>query len=87
MGREVKFYLKQHEIDWIKKFSQKYNISQALVLFIILVEDKRFLRHRGLDCIGLIRAVIHNRKSYALKEEASTITQQFLVITWKKQTK
>lgn len=39
--------------------------------------------HRGLDWIGLIRAVIHKIKSYALKEGASTITQQFLVIPGK----
>ncbi len=59
-GYDVIFCLKQNETDWIKEFSNKYDISPNLVLFILLVEDKRFLRHRGVDWIGLIRAIIHN---------------------------
>lgn len=83
MGYDVRFCLKQNETDWIKEFSNKYDISRNLVLFILLVEDKRFLRHRGVDWIGLIRAIIHNIKSLGLREGASTITQQLLVISGK----
>lgn len=82
-GYDVRFCLKQNETDWIKEFSNKYDISPNLVLFILLVEDKRFLRHRGVDWIGLIRAIIHNIKNLGLREGASTITQQLLVISGK----
>ncbi len=44
----------------------------------IAVEDKRFFQHNGIDYKGLGRALLHNLKSFSLKEGASTISQQLI---------
>jgi len=44
----------------------------------IASEDKRFYRHRGIDPIALMRAVIHNVRALRLLEGGSTITQQLV---------
>jgi membrane peptidoglycan carboxypeptidase len=44
----------------------------------IASEDKRFYRHRGIDPVALMRAVIHNVRALRLSEGGSTITQQLV---------
>ncbi len=51
-------------------------IPDTLKKAVIATEDKNFYRHRGFDTIGMIRSVITNVSSGAVKQGASTITQQ-----------
>ncbi len=44
----------------------------------VVVEDKRFFKHGGIDCKRLVGAAVHNAKSNSLKEGASTISQQLI---------
>lgn len=44
----------------------------------VVVEDKRFFKHGGIDCKRLVGAAMHNAKSRSLKEGASTISQQLI---------
>jgi 1A family penicillin-binding protein len=43
---------------------------------VIAIEDHRFLRHPGVDPIGVTRAVLHNLRSAGSTQGGSTITQQ-----------
>ncbi len=74
-------YYSQNKI--LTKLSRKYNIndeeeeiSNYIKNAFISSEDKRFLRHNGIDIIGSSRALITNIQSGYIKEGGSTITQQ-----------
>ena len=56
----------------IKLDKVPYHVIQALTA----VEDSRFLEHKGVDFIGIARAVILNLKAKRITQGASTITQQ-----------
>ncbi|HWI60748.1 MAG TPA: PBP1A family penicillin-binding protein [Symbiobacteriaceae bacterium] len=43
---------------------------------IVAVEDDRFFRHRGIDPLGVARAVVRNVQAGRVQEGGSTITQQ-----------
>ena len=67
----------------LSKLSRKFEINdngQKIPFLVkysfISSEDKRFLKHNGIDLIGLSRAFISNIQSGYLKEGGSTITQQ-----------
>ncbi|MGD0281514.1 MAG: PBP1A family penicillin-binding protein, partial [Dissulfurispiraceae bacterium] len=47
---------------------------------VIAVEDSRFWRHRGIDYIGIARALVQDIIHASLKEGGSTITQQLAKI-------
>ncbi len=49
-----------------------YHLIQAL----IAVEDSRFLQHKGVDHVGIVRAAWLNFKAGSTNQGASTITQQ-----------
>lgn len=51
-------------------------ISRHFVDALLAREDTRFLSHRGVDPIGVVRAVVRNVASKSAKEGASTLTQQ-----------
>lgn len=51
-------------------------IPKHLHQAIIAVEDSRFYEHRGVDYIGILRALIVNIEALKIKQGASTITQQ-----------
>lgn len=51
-------------------------IPERVVNAVIAVEDSRFWRHRGIDYIAIIRALLKDIISVELKEGGSTITQQ-----------
>ena len=51
-------------------------VPQHLIDAVIVLEDKRFFSHYGIDLRGLIRASIRNIKEMRYAEGASTITQQ-----------
>ncbi len=52
------------------------DISENLINTVVLIEDKRFYDHFGLDIRGIIRAIFYNIKEARYAQGASTITQQ-----------
>ena len=67
----------------LTKLSRKFDIlneqeqvPKLIKNAFISAEDKRFLKHHGIDLIGLIRASIINIKNGSIIEGGSTITQQ-----------
>ena len=57
--------------------SINYNqVAPALVAAVIATEDARFYRHRGIDFIGLLRAIIEDIRQRRFAQGASSITQQ-----------
>ncbi len=53
----------------------------------ISAEDRRFFNHKGIDFIGIVRALITNSQRGRFKEGASTITQQLARIVYLNQNK
>jgi len=51
-------------------------VSPYFVKALLSREDARFYKHRGVDPIGIARAVLRNLTSGSAKEGASTLTQQ-----------
>ncbi|MEW5744901.1 MAG: PBP1A family penicillin-binding protein [Nitrospirota bacterium] len=47
---------------------------------VVAVEDSRFWRHKGIDYIGIARALVKDIMAASLKEGGSTITQQLAKI-------
>lgn len=45
---------------------------------IILIEDERFLKHKGVDPIGILRAAIVNLRAMRIAQGGSTLTQQLV---------
>jgi len=51
-------------------------IPKPLVNAVIATEDARFFEHRGVDFVGIARAMLTNLVSGRIRQGASTITQQ-----------
>lgn len=51
-------------------------VPEALKNAVIAIEDHRFYQHRGVDFIGITRALIRDIKARGMVEGGSTITQQ-----------
>ena len=51
-------------------------VSPNFIRALLAREDSRFYQHRGVDPIGILRAVFRNITHHSAKEGASTITQQ-----------
>jgi penicillin-binding protein 1A len=56
------------------------NIPDSLKHAVIAVEDARFYQHKGIDYLGIGRALIKDLMHASLKEGGSTITQQLAKI-------
>ncbi len=52
------------------------SIPQNLINAVVVLEDKRFFQHFGVDIKGLSRAIFENVKEMRYSQGASTITQQ-----------
>lgn len=52
------------------------NIPQNMQNAIIATEDSRFYKHRGVDPVGVGRAIYQNLRGKSISQGASTITQQ-----------
>ena len=52
------------------------NVNPLLIDSFIVIEDKDFFNHSGLDLIRIISAFITNIKHHSIKQGASTISQQ-----------
>ena len=66
-------------------------IPDVLKNIFVLLEDRDFYKHKGVDMSAIIRAVIANARSNSISQGASTITQQlaknmFLTqdVTWER---
>lgn len=61
-------------------------IPKKLVQAFVAAEDKNFFDHKGLDVVGITRAVIQNTLAGRKKSGASTLTQQtakaILISAW-----
>ena len=53
-------------------------ISQAMKLAIVSIEDKRFYEHGGVDWRGTFRALFTNSSSGSTQQGASTLDQQYV---------
>jgi len=55
-------------------------IPEHMIQAVIAVEDSRFRKHKGIDYIAIMRAIVKDIISIGLKEGGSTITQQLTKI-------
>ncbi len=53
-----------------------YELPHSLINAVIATEDRRFFSHHGIDCWGILRAYLVNRKAGKIVQGGSTITQQ-----------
>ncbi|MFH1886725.1 MAG: penicillin-binding protein 1A [Pseudomonadota bacterium] len=51
-------------------------MSPTLISAFVATEDSRFYRHKGLDFLGILRAMIKNIQAGGIVQGGSTITQQ-----------
>lgn len=65
-------------INPLKESVSIKEIPQSLIDAFISTEDKRFYTHKGSDFKRILRASVNNLKAKALKEGASTISQQLI---------
>ena len=76
----------EEKIEEIKKENENYveyeNLPEDYINAIIAVEDKRFLKHNGIDLISIARAIIKDIQKMKLEEGGSTITQQLAKNTY-----
>jgi penicillin-binding protein 1A len=52
------------------------DIPRDMVNALVATEDRRFFRHRGVDLLGIGRAIFTNLRSGHLRQGGSTLTQQ-----------
>ncbi len=81
-----------NEITSLSGIKQLYyiydeDIPELLKQTFVLLEDRDFYSHEGVDFSAIIRAVIANARSNSLSEGASTITQQLAKNTFLTQDK
>jgi penicillin-binding protein 1A len=65
-GNEQRILVESEEIG--------LNVKQA----VVAIEDQRFYEHRGVDYIGIGRALVQDVLSQSTQQGGSTITQQFV---------
>ncbi len=54
------------------------DMPSHLIQAVIAIEDRRFYVHRGIDWIGILRAMYRNLRSGGVAEGGSTLTQQLV---------
>ena len=59
-----------------REYASLGDIPELVKQTFVAVEDKRFYEHKGVDLIGIGRALVKDIISMSKKEGASTITQQ-----------
>jgi penicillin-binding protein 1A len=64
------FYLERRKVIEVNK------IPRRLIQAFVAAEDSNFYQHKGLDYLGIVRAMVKNVIHLRKKEGASTITQQ-----------
>lgn len=58
-----------------RKYARELDVPEHFVEMLLLIEDKRFSVHCGVDLIAIVRAVVFNLRGCPL-QGASTISQQ-----------
>jgi len=58
------------------------NIPKQMTNAIVAVEDSRFFKHKGLDYIAIVRAIVKDIIHISLKEGGSTLTQQLAKVVF-----
>jgi penicillin-binding protein 1B len=69
------FFTPEREKRQLVKIS---DMPPHLIQAVIAVEDRRFYRHRGVDWIGIMRALYRNLRAGGLTQGGSTLTQQLV---------
>lgn len=64
------------EIMLSENYTKLEDISPTFVDAMVSVEDKRFFNHKGIDFMGVMRALKVNIESKEAKQGGSSITQQ-----------
>jgi penicillin-binding protein 1B len=54
------------------------DIPPHLIQAVIAIEDRRFYSHRGVDWLGILRALYRNVRAGSVTEGGSTLTQQLV---------
>ena len=67
---------KVQEIQSKESYTEYSELQQMYINAVISVEDKRFLKHGGIDIIAIGRAVVNDLRTMSYAEGGSTITQQ-----------
>ncbi len=73
---EVPLVKKVASVKKSESYTPLDDVSKTFVQAITSVEDRRFYHHKGVDAIGLLRAIVTDIKKRELAEGGSTITQQ-----------
>lgn len=63
-------------------YADEASIPKMLRQAVIAIEDRRFYDHGAIDMRSVVRAAANNFRSGAVVEGGSTITQQFIKITY-----
>ena len=59
-----------------RRWTPLEEVPEEMIMAIVAVEDRRFLRHHGIDLIGIGRAMFANVRAVGFVQGGSTITQQ-----------
>ncbi len=70
------------EIKSNENYTRYEELPEDYINAVIAVEDKRFLKHDGVDLISISRAILIDIKEMKFKEGGSTITQQLAKNTY-----
>jgi penicillin-binding protein 1B len=54
------------------------DIPPHLIQAVVAIEDRRFYTHRGVDWLGVLRALYRNLRAGSVTEGGSTLTQQLV---------
>lgn len=57
-------------------YTELEELPETYLEAVVSVEDHRFYRHSGIDCIAIGRAILHDLQAMRYVEGGSTITQQ-----------
>src|SRR5512144_1591928 len=64
------FYLERRKVVEVNK------IPRRLIQAFVAAEDSNFYQHKGIDYLGIVRAIVKNVIHMRKQQGASTITQQ-----------
>jgi membrane peptidoglycan carboxypeptidase len=63
-----------------EEWSRQLRVPVHFIELLVLIEDKRFLHHSGVDSVAILRALHHNLKCSKPRQGGSTIPQQLYAI-------
>lgn len=84
----IEFYDKNDELFYTlnTEYKGEYityeNINPKIINSFVVIEDKDFFKHNGLDLFRIIKATLINIKNGKIKQGASTISQQLARILY-----